>query len=95
MEKTPMHQIQLSDDVFHTAQQRALEFGYSNVDEYVTAMIREDQEPTLPDDFFTPERLKEIDEAVAQADAGLLLTSEQVDQQLAEHRQAWLDKRKN
>jgi predicted transcriptional regulator len=44
------------------------------------------EEPRLPDDFFTPERLKEIDEAVAEADAGLLLTCEELDQYLAEHK---------
>jgi hypothetical protein len=88
----PMPQIQLSDELFQAVQKRALQRGYPEVEEYVAVLLRAESELTRSDDFFTPERLKQIDEAVVEADAGLLLTIEQVEQQLTEHRQAWLDK---
>ena len=85
-----MHHIQLSDDLFQTTQQRALEFGYANVDEYVAAVLRDDPEltPNL-DHLFTPERLAIIDRATAEIEAGLGMTQEQVDEALDEQRRAW------
>lgn len=87
-----MHQIQLSDEVFQAAQQRALEFGYANVDEYVAAVLGNAPElaPNL-DHLFTPERMAIIDRAAAELDAGLGLSMEQVNAALAKVRRDWQD----
>lgn len=91
-----MHQIQLSDELFQTAQQRALEFGYTNVEEYVAAMIREEPEP-IPnlDHLFTPERMAIIDRAAAEFDAGKGMTMEDLDRRLAAVRAAWKESQSN
>ena len=91
-----MHQIQVSDGLFESLQRRAAASGFESVNEYVVDLLENDLSETFdPDRFFTPARLAEIDAAVAEADAGLLLTSDQVQQQLAVLRQAWLDKQKS
>jgi hypothetical protein len=87
-----MHQIQLSDQLFLIAQRRAAEAGFGSVDEYVADMLQHDLEDQSEnfDHLFTPERLAHIDRAAAEIDAGLGLTLEQVDAELAKRRAEWL-----
>ena len=77
-----MHQIQLSDQLYEEVLQRASEAGYPSVDEYVANVLQDDSyvADDKMDDFFTSERLAIIDRSVAQADAGNVFTSEQVDE---------------
>jgi hypothetical protein len=91
-----MHQVQLADDVYKDAQRRAAEAGFSSVDDYVADVLTNDlfensgeETPNL-DHLFTPERLAHIAAAQADVKAGRVLTSEQVDAELAKCRDEWL-----
>lgn len=90
-----MPHIQLSDELFLSAKQRAAESGFESVDDFVSNLVQDAIEYELPEDFFTPERLALIDESVAKADQGLCFTREQSDAILARKRQAWLDQQKS
>jgi hypothetical protein len=89
-----VHQIQLNDQLYQDAQRRAAEAGFGSVDEYVADVLQHDLREEIEDfdHLFTPERLAHIDRAAAQIDAGLGLTSEQVDVELAKRRDEWLRK---
>lgn len=85
-----MHQIQISDQLYQEVQRRAAEFGFPTVDEYVADVIQQDlQEQTEDlDHLFTPERLAEIDHALAEIKAGKGLTSDQVREHFRQKRDA-------
>lgn len=72
--------LELSDQLYNMAKQRAAEAGFINVDEYLKDVITDDL--SLDADnlqgLFTPERLALIDQANAQAQAGKFKTSGQV-----------------
>jgi hypothetical protein len=87
-----MHEIRLSDQLYQEAQRRAVEAGFPSVDEYVADVLQHDlhEEPENLDHLFTPERLAHIDRAIAQIDAGMGLTSQQADAELAKRRAEWL-----
>ena len=87
-----MHQVNLSDRLYQDAQRRAAEAGFSSVDEYVADVLSHDLDGGTPDldHFFTPERLALIDESLAEAKAGNVLTMDQAKTQLANSRDAWL-----
>jgi hypothetical protein len=87
-----MHQVNLSDQLYQDVQRRAAEAGFSSVDEYVADVLSHDlhgESPNL-DHFFTPERLALIDESLADAKAGNVLTMDQAKAELAKSREAWL-----
>jgi hypothetical protein len=87
-----MHQVNLSDQLYQDAQRRAAEAGFSSVDEYVADVLSNDLRGETPnlDQFFTPERLTLIDESLAEARAGNVLTMDQAKTELANSRDAWL-----
>jgi len=75
-----MKQILIDDRLYADVCRRAADAGFSSSDEYVIHLLRqavaEDSDDL--DGFFTPERLSEIDKAVAEADAGKVIPLEQV-----------------
>jgi len=75
-----MQQIQLDDRLYQEVQRRATASGFETVDEYVADVLQQDVEEELEDvsQLFTPERLAVIDRAVAQCDAGQVLTEDEV-----------------
>jgi hypothetical protein len=75
-----MQQIQLSDELYRVARERASAAGFPSVDEYIADVVRHDLDEVGEDlnYLFTPERLAKIDEGVAQIDAGLGIPMEQV-----------------
>lgn len=90
-----MPHIELPEELFIAAQQRAMQSGFQGVEEYIEFLLSEELAAEQPsaaslEHFFTPERLAEIDEAIAEADRGELLSMEQLDDHLAKQRQAWL-----
>jgi len=86
-----MHHVQLDSQLYQEAQRRATEAGFESVDEYVADVLRQDLgDGENLDHLFTPERLAHIDRAAAQIDAGLCLTVEQVNAELAKRRDEWL-----
>ena len=87
-----MHQVNLSDQLYQDAQRRAAEAGFSSVDEYVADLLSQDLNGETPnlDHFFTPERLAEIDQSLADVRAGRVLTLDQAEGELAKSRDAWL-----
>jgi hypothetical protein len=89
-----MQQVQLADKLYEDAQRRATEAGFASVDEYVAEVISFDlmdddgEESSEPKHQFTLEQLADIDKAEAEADAGMCVSSEEVqeyfDRKLAE-----------
>jgi hypothetical protein len=93
-----MHQIQLADQLYKKAEQRASEAGFSSVDEYIADMVSHDlleeqagDTPNL-DHLFTPERLARIDAAAAEIEAGNFYTLEEANIELAKRKAEWLRK---
>lgn len=89
-----MHQIQLTDQVYHRVKHRADEAGFSSVDDYIADELGYDDEyedtPHL-DHFFTTERITELDRISADVKAGgQTYTMEEVSEHLAQHRAAWI-----
>src|SRR5689334_20622343 len=91
-----MHQVNLDDQVYETAQRRAAAAGFSSVDEYLTDLVVNGIDEETPDlnHLFTPERLAIIDRALAEMDAGHLYTKEESQRELAKRREEWLRKNK-
>jgi hypothetical protein len=89
-----MYQVQLSDKLFKEAERRAMEAGYSTVDEYVADVVSHDLHEGTEnlDHLFTPQRLAHIDKAEAEIKGGNFYTAEQADAELAKRRAEWLRK---
>ena len=86
-----MNQVQLADDLYKSAQQRAKAAGFSSVDEYVSDVLSHElSEVENFDHLFTPERLEHINAALAECKAGKYLTSEEADAVLGRQRAEWL-----
>ena len=87
-----MHQVHLNDQLYREAQRRAAEAGFGSVDDYIADVLRNDfaEEVEDLDHFFTPERLAQIDQSLADVRAGKVLTLAQVEEELAKSREAWL-----
>ena len=87
-----MHQIILSDQLYQDAQRRAAQAGFPSVDEYVADVLSHELQAEIPnfDHFFTPERLAEINQSLADVRAGKVLTLDQADGELAKSRDSWL-----
>lgn len=75
-----MQQIQLDDELYQKVQRRASASGFVTVDEYVADVLQNDFDEEIEDQgkLFTPERLAQIDEGLAQIDAGLGIPAEKV-----------------
>lgn len=75
-----MQQIQLNDQLYRDAQQRAMTAGFKSVDEYVADVLQQEigEESESLDHLFMPERLAQIDRAIAQVKAGQGIPVEQV-----------------
>jgi hypothetical protein len=89
-----MHQVNLSDQMFEEVRRRAAEAGFASVDEFVADILASDFCLATEDlsNFFTPERLKLIDEAAADVASGNSFTAEEAKQALAQSRAAWLSR---
>lgn len=90
-----MHQINLSDELYEEVQRPAASGGFATVDAYVADVLAGEFEVAAEnlDHFLTPERLKLIDEAVADVDAGNFYTLDEAKKLLDKARQEWLTKR--
>lgn len=88
-----MHQINLSEELFQDAQRRATAAGFATVDEFVAVVLSDTlhDEVTNLDHFFTPERLAELDQSVADVRAGKVMTLEQGRAELNKSREEWLN----
>lgn len=84
-----MPAIQLNDQVFKVAQQRASDAGYSSVDAYVADVLVSADAKDI-NHLFTPERFAHIDKADADIQSGKGYTAEQAKKELAERREKWL-----
>ncbi len=74
-----MHHIQISDQLYQNVLRQATANGFADVEGFVTDMLEQQvAEPENFDYLFTPERLAEIAEAVAEMDAGKGIPAEQV-----------------
>lgn len=74
-----MHEIQMHDNLYQLANQRALDLGFKGVDEYVADIVRCDLAETENfDHLFTSERMAHIEKSRRQVDAGQVHTSEEV-----------------
>jgi hypothetical protein len=64
-----MHQINLNDALFEDVQRRATAAGFANVDDYVADLLVQGGNGETPnlDQFFTPERMAAVEEALADA----------------------------
>ena len=88
-----MHQIpiQLTERLYEEAERRAGNGGFRSVDEYVADVVRNDlhDAPENFDHLFTPEVIAKLDAAAAQADAGQLVTFEELEARLNVKRGTW------
>lgn len=93
-----MHQIhlQLTDQVYHQARQRAVEAGFATIDEYLVDVVSDvvsndvAQEAENFDHLFTPEVLAELDRIRAAVQAGArTYSSEDVDEYFRQKSKAW------
>jgi hypothetical protein len=86
-----MHSIQLPDDLYQQAQQRASEAGLS-VDEYIAEIVESDVNTGSEnyDHLFTPEVVAELEQIHAEMKAGgKVLTPEEVDEFLRQKSLSW------
>lgn len=90
-----MAQVQLSDEVFKTAQRRAAEGGYPSVEAYITDVLVHDladdadETPNL-DHLFTPDVIAHLDRISADIKAGgKTYTSEEVAEHFRKKSEAW------
>jgi hypothetical protein len=83
-----MHQINLADQLYQEAQRRAVEAGFTSVDEYVADVITNDLESF--DDLFTPQVIRELDQASAAAKTGgKTYSTEEVREHFHKRSEAW------
>ncbi len=75
-----MQHFSVSDQVYRNAQRLAAEAGFPSVDNWVERIIEIETSNDVDDldRFFTPDRLAEIDETVAEVKAGNSLSADQV-----------------
>ena len=75
-----MHHIQLNDQVYTEAERRAVNSGFTSVDDYVVDLLTNDmfEFDENIDHLFTPERIAHIDRAAAQIATGKSHTASQV-----------------
>ena len=87
-----MPHVELNEQLFRTAQRRASDTGFGTVEDYIADMVMHDVGDGDIDvtRLFTADRLAQIDEALAQARAGHVLTAEQSAAELARLRAEWI-----
>ena len=74
-----MFEVHLNENLYHQVTQRAVDLGFSGVDDYVADILLHDLDETENfDSLFTPERMALIEKARQQADAGEVYSAEQV-----------------
>jgi hypothetical protein len=87
-----MHQVQLNEKLYKEAERRAREGGFGSVDEFVAERLESDfsAEQEDFDDRFTPEVVAHLDRISDEMKTGQSVSPEEIDQHLADVRQAWL-----
>jgi hypothetical protein len=87
-----MHQVQLNDKLYKEAERRAREAGFASVDEFVADQLETDfsDEQEDFDSHFTPEVVAHLDRISGDMQAGKNVSTEEVDQHLADVRETWL-----
>jgi hypothetical protein len=87
-----MHQVQLTDEVFEEAQRRARKAGFASVDEFVADRLATDfsDDPDDFDDRFTPGLLAQLDRISQDMNSGKSVSTDELEQHLADVRAAWL-----
>ena len=93
-----MHQVHLTDQLYQEAQRRAIEAGFTTVDEYVADVIAHDLELSNEncDHVFTSEVIGELDRVSAAAKAGGKTYSlEEVKEHFRKRSEAWRTNRTN
>jgi hypothetical protein len=87
-----MQQVQLNDELYKKAEQRARAAGFGSVDDFVAERLEsefsEDQEDF--DDRITPEFVAHLDRISNEMKAGKSVSMDEVDQHLADVRDTWL-----
>jgi hypothetical protein len=87
-----MHQIQLSDQLYQQAKQRATEAGFQSVDEYIADIVESDVSASVAnfDHFFTPEVVSHLNQIHAEVLEGArVFSQEEVDEFFRQKSQAW------
>ena len=87
-----MHQVNIADELYKDAQRRAIEAGFTTVDEYVADVISHDLELITEnaDHVFTPEVIRELDRVSAAAKAGgKTYSAEEVKEHFRKRSEAW------
>lgn len=87
-----MQHIQLSDQLYRQAEQRASEAGFRSVDEYVAEIVEGDVASSLEncDDFFSSEVTAHLDQIHADIQAGAkTYTQAEVDEHFRQKSQTW------
>jgi len=87
-----MQQVRLNDQLYKEAERRARDAGFASVDEFVADRLESDFSDGQEDfdDRFTPEVVADIDRISEDMKAGKSVSMEEVDQHLADVREAWL-----
>lgn len=74
-----MYHFPISDQLYQSILRRASADGFDDVANYLTGILEQEfAEPENFDHLFTPERLAKIDAAVAQVEAGQVVSSEEL-----------------
>lgn len=93
-----MHQIQLNltDQLYSHAMRRAIEAGFTSLDEFLAEIIENELATDTEnlDDRFTPKVLEELDRVSASVKKGAkTLTQQDVDEHFRQKSKAWQDSR--
>ena len=98
MQENPMHEIhlQLTEQVYRQANQRAVEAGFAGLDEFLADAVSElvsaetGDEPEVIKSLFTPEVLSDLDRIRGAVQAGgKTYSPEEVDEHFRRKSQAW------
>jgi hypothetical protein len=86
-----MHQVQLNDKLYKEAERRARKAGFGSVDEFVADQLETDfsDEQEDFDARFTPQVVAQLDRISGEMKAGKSVSTEEVDQRLADVRETW------
>lgn len=87
-----MHQVHLADQLYQQAQRRAIEAGFTSIDEYVADVIAQDlvlRAENL-DHVFTPDVIRELDRASEVATGGgKTYSSDELKEHFRRRSEAW------